>query len=277
LKKLIFIVVRYSVLLKSKAWNIAKESDFEEYRENLFAKNRLDQHFYFFRNIMLPSIAVQVSEQSDVDVRLLIITSSDLPEGAKMELSKAVTGYGWADTVFLEPEGNMNRAINNYIKSAMAGQDSVYATVRLDDDDALHAGYLSSLAKYLSPAFTGHIVSYPRGHAALYDQDLGQITSAIEVYYPKIALGLAMINCYDEKRDAFLHKTINISQAGKHTTVQERYPLILDESLSAYVRMCYKSSDTTEKFFKKRRKVSVEVPPEKAFQGFEVKIPLVKD
>ncbi|SEG45112.1 glycosyltransferase [Billgrantia desiderata] len=272
MKKIAFIVVRYSVLLKSKAWNIAKDSDFEEYRRKLFSKDRLDQHFYFFNNVMLPSIAAQVSKQSDIDVRLMVITSSELPDDAKESLSEATEKFNWVDTLFLSPDGNMNKEINGYIKSAVEGRDTVYATVRLDDDDALHSDYLSSLNKYLSPVFSGHMVSYPKGHAVLFDQELGRVTSAIEVYYPKIALGLAFINFYDAKRNAFSHKTINIFQSGKHTTVQERYPLLLDESLNAYVRMCYKSSDTAESFFKKRSRKAERVPLDTAFHGFYVKM-----
>lgn len=274
MKKVVFIIVRYSVLVKSKVWNISKDTDFSEYKEKLFEKKRLDQHFYFFYNVMLPSVASQVVNDNDLEVKLLILTSTHLPLDARSDLEKATESYSWADIVFVEPEVGLNKSINNYLEEKLSDEQSVFATVRLDDDDALHAGFLNSLRKYLSTDFSGYIVSYPKGSAVLYDEHQKKTVSAIELYYPKNAQGMSLINSYNNPENEFKNKAMNIFQTGKHTTVDERYPLVLDESIFAYVRMCYKSQDTAESFYKKKKKVSKEVSPQEAFSGFSVNLPL---
>lgn len=274
MKKTIFVIVRYSILMKSRAWNISRDNDYLDYKQKLFDENRLKQHFFFFKNVMLPSIECQVEAgaRHDLEVRLLVVTSSELPERAHRELANVLDDKSWADIVFSAPEESFIKPVNKYIKQCVQGRDVVYATVRLDDDDALHGQFVNGLAKYLTPGFVGHIVSFPKGYAVLYDQGKNKVVSALDIYYPKNAQGMALVSGYDDRSGDFGDGPINIFQTGKHTTVQERYPLILDESLSAYVRMCYKSQDTAEQFFKKRKKISKEVPPAEAFSGFNVKI-----
>jgi len=99
-----------------------------------------------------------------------------------------------------------------------------YATIRLDDDDALHEEFLQWLDAYSSR--TGVIVSFPRGRR--FTMVEGEIRLGAREDYPKIGLGLTAFG-------------FNILAAGSHMRIDERYEVIYDRRPDAYLMCCSES------------------------------------
>ncbi len=80
----IFGYMRFSYLGRSDV-RLARQNDDLEYRKSvLYAPDRLEERFYFFEKICLPSL----KWQSDQDFRFAIFTSPDLPEPYQQRLKQ---------------------------------------------------------------------------------------------------------------------------------------------------------------------------------------------
>src|SRR5699024_8221630 len=106
----------------------------------------------------------KVEEVSDVKTRISIIES------------------GLASQQNKEVFSNMNKALNSYIDEVISnnGVDTVYGSVRLDDDDCLSSDYALSLLKYMKPEFAGFPVSFPYGYQGVFKE--GRISDVRHLY-----------------------------------------------------------------------------------------------
>lgn len=99
------------------------------------------------------------------------------------------------------------------------------------------------MSKYISSEFSNYIVSFPLGIEANYASDIKAINRCIKIDYPKIAAGLAHIASYDAENGGFQEKCRNIHQAGNHTKVDIKHPMVLDHTSITYLRLGHEHQD----------------------------------
>ncbi|HCR98459.1 MULTISPECIES: glycosyltransferase [Halomonas] len=174
--KKIMIFTRFSVISKNKAGTIvasgAKNS--EDYIEAILNDKRLEERFEVFENITACSIENLTCP--NVDLHFVVLISDLLPEKYQTRLRKRlslVREKSPANTSIIVVESgicdvnngagysSINEAINDYIDSIVVNYDRVeFATVRLDDDDALSKNYALELSKYIKEDFAGFLLVF---------------------------------------------------------------------------------------------------------------------
>lgn len=253
MKKIIYVIVRYSVLIeKSKSWTIT-DPNLDEYRKNLFDENRLKSRLKLFSSITLPSLLGQEVFIKDNNVKLIIISSENLPEWNKEELNNLVMDHEWISTHYLPSKGtSLVQPVYDDLKSH--NEEVLYATIRLDDDDALSIDFFKEFSNFLIPSNIGYAISFGKGLCGFFDFENSQYYKVIDYYYPKLALGLGYINLFDGK--SFKNKIKTIFQAGGHTKVDQYVPTIVYSKNIMYLRTMYESSDSHEnERFKRLKKL----------------------
>jgi hypothetical protein len=254
--KPVFLITRYSVVGKAQhTWNLAREaSSHSDYKARLLAPERLRARLSVFRSVTIPSILAQLP--TDAELHWIILIAADLPAEQLAELSEAlapverggvsvslvkVADSDEAADVQQGVYPGMGMAARLAITAALGDQAAVFASVRLDDDDALAAGYLSALSPYLAPEFVGKHVSFPRGIQAVYSPGARALTDARVVDKPLIALGLAFINSFDGNE--FFAPEVHVLNFGNHSDVIAKTTVINDRGLLAYLRVLTETSD----------------------------------
>ncbi len=254
--KPVFLITRYSVVGKAQhTWNLAREaSSHSDYKARLLAPERLRARLSVFRSVTIPSILAQLP--TDAELHWIILIAADLPAEQLAELSEAlapverggvsVSLVKVADSDEAADVGQgvypgMGMAARLAITVALDGNAATFASVRLDDDDALAAGYLSALSPYLAPEFVGKHVSFPRGIQAVYSPGARALTDARVVDKPLIALGLAFINSFDGNE--FFAPEVHVLNFGNHSDVIAKTTVINDRGLLAYLRVLTETSD----------------------------------
>lgn len=264
LKKHNFIIMRYSMLTNDGAtWSIGRK-DFELYKAQLFAADRLELHERLFADIALPSIANQSYDLDSGDVTLLILTSDELPSENLQKLQEIIKPYPWAKIIQLQANstqgGLIKRALKNEIEKF--NEEICYSTTRLDDDDALADNFLLELNKYVQPEFAGYAVSFGSGYAGIYDEDSKKFVSYHDYYYPKSAQGASHINIYNPETDEYKHKSISVFHNGNHLYTDKKIPTILDSRNTMFMRTFHSASDTSKDNKRKIDKIKSTEPVE---------------
>lgn len=247
MKQHIFILIRYSILTQSRgAWVIGRDKEFEDYKAHLFDSQRLAIHEKLFKEVTVPSL----SKMKKSDTTVLVFTSDELPEPFASNLHQIAKAAGNIKIFGLSRNQPAIARMHYHLSKELESfdEDVCYATVRLDDDDALADSYYDGLSKYLSPEFVGHSVSFAQGYAGLYDGN--SYTTFYPMNLPKCALGLAHVHLYNKGKR--ISKTPSIYALGAHTRIDEKAPLILSSEKSMYIRTIHKGSDMYgEKMLKK--------------------------
>jgi len=216
-----FIITRFSILDKdTRLFRLTRETRKNNIKSKLFNKERLDFKFDVFDKMTYPSI----QSQTDQNFTWLIYTSKYLPETYKDRLER----YREKNILILYVE-NFKDMFSD-VKQRLKKVDN-YISLRLDDDDGLNPQFLETLNKYNTP---GTIVSFPKGLKFKYKNG-NIIFNKRPVYEKRVAAGLAAIN-------------FNVYDAGPHTTVHERYPVIYDMLDKAYFICASEFCDTSRKF-----------------------------
>lgn len=245
--KHIFIMIRYSVLTKSKdAWVIGKNQAFTDYKNKLFSSSRLQLHERLFRDVTFPSLC----EMNPTTTTVMIFISDELPQVNKTALMEVVGNrqnfkvleVSKSDSVI----GKMNSELLKVLR--LRDKDVCYATVRLDDDDALADDFEKALIKYVAPEFDQHAISFSKGYNAFYEDN--KYLSFQEIKYPLIALGLSYINVF-RKEGELPYKT-SVYSLGNHTKIDERFPVITKADTPMYLRTIHKESDIYHRKFKEK-------------------------
>lgn len=247
MKKHVFVMIRYSVLAESKnSWVIGRDVDTEAYKEKLFSEERLTLHQELFFNVTLPSLRKMDNKSTTV----FIFTSDELPELYLNNLFDEVSKDNNFKIIKLPRKGLMTGQMHSVLQKELDtfNDDVLYATVRLDDDDALSERFDKELSKYLNNGFVGYAVSFPVGVAGMYED--GEYKSYYQISQPKIALGLSYINSMKKGKKA--KQPISIFGLGNHTKVDEKAPLILDVGKPMFLRTVHGQSDAYSKKLKEK-------------------------
>lgn len=250
MKKHAFVMIRYSVLSENNAaWVIGRDNEFEKYKQELFSDARMSLHEELFFNVTLPSLQKMSADKTTV----LVFTSEALPEKNMQRLLLAQQKCPNMDVVPLSSQGGVIHKMQQLLleKLNTFGEEVCYATVRLDDDDALADDFETELYKYIEPQFAGHAISFARGYEGIYEQ--GAYSTFTERHSPKIAMGLSLIQVY---RPVQPPSILSVYSLGNHTKVDEKHPLIVNPLAPMYVRTVHPGSDVFAKRFEKKLKKS---------------------
>ncbi|WP_026672395.1 glycosyltransferase [Alkalihalobacterium bogoriense] len=266
-----FIIVRYSMITKGgMGWRIG-ELEGRSYKEILFSNERLEMHEKLFREITLPSLLNQRVHFDSKDVTLLVVTSDELPKLYLDRLEDLLAPYSWAKVVQTPGNDFQSSLISAVVKNELTKftEDVCYATIRLDDDDALSIDFLEKLNNYINPAYSGFVISFGKGYAGVYTEQ-GKFSNFHKYYYPKIALGMTFINVYD----AFT-KTVREEEAtiffrqGRHMSSDKHYRTIVDSRTEMFMRTLHLASDTNKDYKKIEKIKSGELAePEEVLKKF---------
>lgn len=239
------IFVRYSILAlnHSIGWKIAATSP-ERYRRKLFDAKRLAFHEYCFEHIVLASLAAQNRRLDPSWFTLCVLTSTELPEPSMQFLKRLQETRPWLRVLALPPEapelaGVVRSQIAEHVKTPL------YCTIRLDDDDALANNYFARLSRFLDPALDGSVISFANGYMGLCG-GLSGFKSFRDLKQPKIALGLASVHSMASFKTGKM-KRASIFETGRHTTIDERLPVVVDSRSRAFIRTVHPFSDNYRK------------------------------
>jgi hypothetical protein len=221
------IVIRYSVLVATPGhWRIAQRGSFADYRAALFADDRLDNRLALFRRFALPSLAAQTLPMQRGLRGLVILTSTELPERHLDALRRAIASHDWAEIVAVPPDAG------DWPEPQPA---PVFASVRLDDDDAVSRDYLARLSAYVRRDCVGKAVTFPHGFYVRSDGDTDRLLFRRE-WKPKLAVGLAYIVGPDSPFRS-------VYGLGRHRKVDRVAPVIIDPYGPAYLKMAHAGQD----------------------------------
>ncbi|QPG06020.1 hypothetical protein IT774_01830 [Salinimonas marina] len=258
MRKHIFVFIRYSVVLKSRKnnWIVGREDDFEGYKKSVFKPERLRARRKLFETVTLSSLDRQ---QSMNNVTVVIMTSDELPEEEKRALDSFCDSRPWVKVVELnEDEKNYEKCIRREVKAL--NDDVLYASVRLDDDDALASDFFIRLSGYLEKENIDRIISLGLGYAGIYSDSEKRFSEFKRYYYPKIAIGLAKISYYDKRNKAFSSGSIYAD--GRHTIVDQKSVTLLDSRSPSFIRLIHSSADTVGVHDRKIAKMEAATPEE---------------
>lgn len=256
MKKHILFAIRYSIIMpKSAAWATSSLSTDEQINK-ILSPERLDFRESMLDNITLPSIASNKCKDTDITVMLMV---SDLLSNERIERLRSICRRNLGDGHCLITKiqsglvgnsynsySNINDAMKFVLNNVLQNKNkSVFATVRIDDDDGVSSDYVSALSNYLTESLSGHLISFSYG-LECYVKDCGKdFEHPRHLYFPKNAQGLAYINAYDSENGFSEDKTIHVFNTGNHTTVDERFPVIIDARRPMFFRTLSRFNDSS--------------------------------
>lgn len=232
MQKHIIIGIRYSVLSKNLkgSWNLSKNDSFEEYKKNIFDQTRLKQREKVFEKITLPSlINLNFLMPNHINFKVHILTSEELPEENIGFLNEISQKNDFIEIKKLSVEKTDLSSDFHTFLSQEVKLGEMYASVRLDDDDALSAEWLESILNYLEPVYCDSVVSMCGGYALSIDTDL-QLKKMIEWKWRFASAGLTFIS----KRKAI--DNVSIYNCGSHTNTDSLYRTISDIKGRSFLR-----------------------------------------
>jgi len=240
----VIFLIRYSILQQDEVgWFIRRRNSFEDYRRALFADERLEQRLGALTKVMLPSLVAQTISLDPSRFRVVIFTSDELPAHHMAALVDAVAGFPWIriETVNSKDRADYEGATRTFLTSI--GHRGAFATVRMDDDDALARTYLERLYPRIDEAAVGKAITFSRGYAAKMDA----ATCTFSAFYWTVsrftALGLAAIGSFDGETISPTDRP-TIYSYGNHARIGRHYPYIEDASFPAFLRTVYPEQDT---------------------------------
>src|SRR5690606_39008376 len=137
-----FVMIRYSILSDNIGigWVLGRDDDFENYRANLFAADRMEARQDLFERITLPSLVNQTKCPSSDWLTVFVMVSEEMPADYRQRLIDLVAAYDWIRVVALPvSETNLDVPVAEVLRDEPG--ELTYVTIRLDDDDALSADY----------------------------------------------------------------------------------------------------------------------------------------
>lgn len=237
----IFGYMRFSYLGRSDVKLARQTSDLDYRASVLYAPDRLEERFYFFEQLSLPSL----KWQSEKDFKLVVFTSPELPKPYQARLAKAVAKVPQVELVY-ETATHITIAIDNWIARQPEVQDQRTLHFRLDDDDALSTDFIATLAEHIDHVPDGAIISRPSGLFLIHSDEGPELLAKFE---PNIAIGFAIVsppgavlNPYTLKHGGHYRIAPNLNLPG---------PL-------AYIHTAHAESDTREAQARKLKKARAE-------------------
>lgn len=243
-------ITRFSLFLpRSSAWLVSMqagdEDKIEQYKKKLFDSRRLDFRINFLSKITLPILE---KASNGYDFVHIIEYSDSLPIKYIKELKKIEEKYSFVKLNEYNIEGQPQRSIDDiaidfFKLSLCTDRDMMIGRFMLDDDDCISTDYFKRCSKYLNKYFHGHNLSLGLGVAGVFDENF-KLTNIVEMYYPKVNIGLLRIGVYRHKT-----KKIVFSSLGSHMRADRYSPTIIDSRQISFFWSKHSTQDSAEKDF----------------------------
>ncbi len=244
-KKVVFVITRFSLLLNNKNWKISRENSFDAYKKKLFSEERMSEKFLFFRNLYIPAFKAAKSAVDGIELKSVLLISDELPQPNLDELQGLIEDDDSFEALKVKKDDDYNDILNAYISNFLNDRkESIFATVRLDDDDLLSVKFFDSIEKYLNVSFVSRVISFPRGIECYFDSNKKKLDTCLSLSVPRIALGLTHINKYSKSNRKFTDPVGHIYNCGDHSNIHNRYNLVSDHQQNMFLRMNSDSQDT---------------------------------
>ncbi|MBS4086641.1 MULTISPECIES: glycosyltransferase [Pseudomonas] len=247
MNKHIVITIRYSLYAPEmrKSWVIGRDSE-EDYKRELFSSERMSKRQSFFEKITLKSlIELNKNKPENVTLKVFLLTSNLLPKKNSDFLIEITKENKFLEVLALDQSNaDVRSGLNEYVNS-LDDQD-IYASVRLDDDDALSPNFAKQMDHYLQPGFSGCVISFARGYGALLDES-GNIKKLADYKWRFGSAGLAYIS---RKGKSVRTGRYSIYQCGNHIKTDDKIPTVSDGRSPAFIRAFHSENDSKDSFEK---------------------------
>lgn len=221
IKKHIIIGIRYSILVNEPTmWVIGKNNSFENYKKEVLDPARLATREAIFSAICLPSlINLYKTKTADTNLKVIIATSSLLPQKNKDFLDSIQRNHPFIEISYHSPEdADVGQIMRNVIDETVK-KGEMYASVRLDDDDALSIEWIKKITTYLIPQFNNLVISLSSGLALLSDK-FGNIKQLADYKWRFGSVGLTYIGTKNSSASR------SIYHCGRHLLVDHKFPSV---------------------------------------------------
>ena len=222
------VAIRYSVLFAhGRGWRLADGRSPEAYRAALFAPERLAERLTLFAGVVLPSLAAQTLPMRKGVREVVLLVSAEMPADGLARLRAAIAAFDWIRLAAVPPDA---------AGIPMTGPDTIFASVRLDDDDALARGFMARISGYVRPEYAGRVITFPSGISAFLDQHLRYARFANR-WTAKETMGMSYIAGPGTPFGSVYH-------LGHHGKVHRAAPLLSDPQGPMYLRTIYAGQDS---------------------------------
>lgn len=195
----------------------------------LFAPARMEERFYFFENLTLPSLRAQ----TDQDFKVLVLASTIMPDSYKARLEAAVADIPQVSVAYSD-KTHVKYALAPHIRRFSDEIPGRTVHFRLDDDDAISAGLVAELRDTLPRARRKELISFPHG---MYLTTENGVPKVLRKFEPYIAIGFAFVNEPGMYRNPY---------DCRHHMHHRLVPSSLDPRPLAYIHCAHVASDSRE-------------------------------
>lgn len=245
-RPVVVIYVRFSLISVGAggAWKGQRLSkDIEAYAARILTAERINTRSDIFFGYSLPLLKKAANENPDLDIQVVLHSSSLLPDDLKERLASLENDYSFMNVAFFDPEDacDFKYELKRFMQEHYRHRRSTFTVpiMRLDDDDLLSPIYFSILKKYLKDEFLGYTIHTPRGYEALYSG--GGFIAYTHMDAPKTGIGLAHLAQWSPEQDQFISQYL--LPPGKHSDTDKYAPVILDGSKNAIFRTKHSFND----------------------------------
>ncbi|MGB1235147.1 MAG: glycosyltransferase [Planktomarina sp.] len=222
----VFGYMRFSYLGQSDA-RLSRLVKGQQKFDLLYDADRMEQRFYVFENITLPSLKAQLC----TDFRMHILLSNTMPEVYKRRLHALVSNVPQIELVFSNAP-TANDAFALLVQKNVADTSERTVHFRMDDDDALSNQTIHQLKKSIRYAPDNALITTPRGMLLMKRNNEVHLMRKFEQH---IAIGWALVNRPGQVRNPYQFR---------HRNYYERVPSVTLPHFSSYIHSCYESCDT---------------------------------
>lgn len=153
--------IRFSLVLEdSNFFPPLSGQDYQERKARIFNRERLLRRFQLFEDVCLPSL----TNQSDQNFNMMLATSKELLDWAIDRLMDLVRDIPNIYVRAYRPMANIQRIFKRSVFEMLDPETHIYASFRLDDDDAVANDYIARLRTYMKSENVGKAVTFSKGH-----------------------------------------------------------------------------------------------------------------
>jgi hypothetical protein len=250
MRRAMLVFMRFALLGNDRGWKLSKkvgQQDPEEYRRRLFSKERLQFRLWALEHLSFKSV-VRNAKLLDgkVPVFFCVMTSNELPEWAKQELSRIVLAFPGGRIRYCGvtphyPKDEVRDETTKILETMKS--DVIFSTTSLDDDDLLADTALKRLSAYVKRPFVKHAVSFANGIVGHFDTKTLEYQKFCELYLPMSSVGISYINKFNADGTFAEAKYATVVGLGGHLHVDMRVPLIIDARRPGWIRTMHSDND----------------------------------
>lgn len=227
----------------------------------------------------VPSLQLLHRSSSGQYLRVLIYTSAGLPQPFLRNLKMLADEIGCAEVLILEENEKFRyadaipRTLFSMVDMSGDIEKLAFAAVRLDDDDALPTDYTDRLSQFIADSYSGFAISFGRGYVGRFDPQSQRFVQVRDTCIPMHSRGLAAICTYDKVSQSFCSPCSSAFQLGKHTTVSQRFPTIVDAREPGFFASEHPQQDTARlSLLRKFKQLTRQVSTSRHYsEGYNIK------